>query len=183
LRPYPSLVGLFAVSVFAMHASIYLYVKTGGELQQRIHRWMWRTFFIFLTLYVLVSAVTLTQFPQSTSKYREYPWLGVVVLLNILAIANIPRAIYLGWPRYAFLSSACTIAAFTFLFGMTLYPNLIVSTEGEAYNLTIARAASSDQTLGIMTIFAALGLPFVLGYTLSVYWVFRGKVQIGKSGY
>ena len=38
----------------------------------------------------------------------------------ILAIANIPRAIHLGKPFYAFLSSSSTIAAFTFLFGATL---------------------------------------------------------------
>jgi cytochrome d ubiquinol oxidase subunit II len=49
LRPYPVLVGLFAVATFAMHGSIYLYLKTEGELQQRIHGWMWRTFGLFLT--------------------------------------------------------------------------------------------------------------------------------------
>src|SRR5262249_26975515 len=127
LRPYPVLVGLFAVATFAMHGAIYLYLKTEGELQQRIHRWMWRTFFLFLALYVLVSIFTLTTIPHSTEKYREYPWVWVVLLLNVLAIANIPRAIYTGRPFYAFISSSCTIAAFTFLFGLTLFPNMIVS--------------------------------------------------------
>jgi cytochrome d ubiquinol oxidase subunit II len=56
LRPYPILVGVFAVATFAMHGSIYLYLKTEGPLQQRIHRWMWRTFFLFLTGYIVVSA-------------------------------------------------------------------------------------------------------------------------------
>jgi cytochrome d ubiquinol oxidase subunit II len=182
-RPYPSLVGLFAVSVFAMHGSIFLHMKTEGELQQRVRRWMWRTFFAFLALYILVSILTLTQFPQSTSKYREHPWLLLVVVLNVLAIANIPRAIYLDQPRYAFVSSACTIAAFTFNFGTTLYPNLITSTVSRDFDLTIARAASSDKTLGIMALIALLGMPFVLAYTIGVYWVFRGKVQIGKGGY
>ena len=44
LHPYALLVGLFAVATFAMHGSIYLYLKTEGELQQRIRAWMWRTF-------------------------------------------------------------------------------------------------------------------------------------------
>src|SRR4051794_7508380 len=31
--PYPVMIGLFAVATFAMHGSIYLYLKTEGELQ------------------------------------------------------------------------------------------------------------------------------------------------------
>lgn len=183
LRPYPVLVGCFAVATFAMHGSIYLYLKTEGELQQRIHRWMWRTFGLFLTLYILVTIVTLTNLPRSTAKYEDYPWAWLVVVLNVLAIANIPRAIYQGRPFDAFISSACTIAAFTFLFGLTLAPNLIVSTVDPAYSLTVARAASSHKTLVIMTIVACLGMPFVLSYTITIYWIFRGKVRLDRFSY
>jgi cytochrome d ubiquinol oxidase subunit II len=107
----------------------------------------------------------------------------VVVVLNVLAIANIPRAIHQGRPFDAFISSAFTIAAFTFLFGLTLAPNLIVSTVDPAYSLTVARAASSEKTLTIMTVVACLGMPFVLSYTAVVYWVFRGKVRIDRFSY
>jgi cytochrome d ubiquinol oxidase subunit II len=182
LHPYAVLVGLFAVATFAMHGSIYLSLKTEGDLQRRIHGWMWRTFGLFLTLYMLVTIFTLSTNPRSVDKYHDYPWAWVVVVLNVLAIANIPRAIYLGRPFYAFVSSCCTIAAFTFLFGLTLFPNLIVSTD-PAYSLTVARAASTPRTLAIMTVVAVLGLPFVLTYTVTVYWVFRGKVQVGKFSY
>jgi cytochrome d ubiquinol oxidase subunit II len=189
LTPYAVLVGLFAVATFAMHGSIYLYLKTEGDLQRRIHGWMWTTFGLFLTLYLLVTIFTLATNPRSTEKYADYPWAWAVVVLNVLAIANIPRAISLGKPFYAFVSSSCTIAAFTFLFGLTLFPNLIVSTvpsqdPGVAnYNLTVASAASTDKTLGIMAVVALLGLPFVLAYTVTVYWVFRGKVEVGKFSY
>ncbi len=183
LRPYPILVGLFAVSTFAMHGSIYLYLKTEGELQQRIHRWIWRTFFVFLAFYVLVSIFTLSGTEGALKKYERFPWAVVIPILNVLAIANIPRAIYQGRPFYAFISSSCTIAAFTFLFGLTLFPNLIASSKDPAWSLTIYNAASSDKTLGIMCLIAFLGMPFVLSYTAVVYWVFRGKVQIGKFSY
>jgi cytochrome d ubiquinol oxidase subunit II len=183
LSPYAVLVGLFAVATFAMHGSIYLYLRTEGELQRRIHGWMWRTFGLFLILYMLVTIFTLTAIPRSTAKYQEYPWAWVVVVLNVLAIANIPRAIYQGRPFDAFISSSAAIAAFTFLFGLTLAPNLIVSTVDPAYSLTVARAASSRKTLEIMTIVACLGMPFVLSYTIVIYWVFRGKVRLDRFSY
>src|SRR5436190_10681313 len=55
LNPYSILVGIFAVYTFAMHGSIYLYLKTEGELQRRVHGWMWTTFGLFAIHYVLVS--------------------------------------------------------------------------------------------------------------------------------
>jgi cytochrome d ubiquinol oxidase subunit II len=88
-----------------------------------------------------------------------------------------------GRALYAFFSSAATIAAFTFLFGVALFPNLMASTLGPEKSLTIYNAASSEKTLGIMLIVAILGMPFVISYTAVVYWIFRGKVQLGKFSY
>ena len=180
---YPTTIGLFAVATFAMHGSIYLYLKTEGELQKRVHGWIWTTFTIFLFLYIVSTVFTMTTSRPSIEKFRNYPWVWVVVALNVLAIANIPRAVYLNKPFYAFISSSCTIAAFTFLFGLTLFPNMIVSTVDPAFDLTLARSASSETTLWIMAAVALLGMPFVLTYTATIYWVFRGKVQVGKFSY
>ena len=106
-----------------------------------------------------------------------------MVALNVLAVANIPRAIHKGMPRYAFVSSSATIVALTFLLGMAIFPHLAVSSVDRAYSLTVYNAASSEATLGIMRIIAFLGLPFVLTYTAIVYWVFRGKVKLDDFSY
>lgn len=183
LKPYSIMTGLFAVATFAMHGSIYLYLKTEGETQELARGWMWRTFFVFLAGYVVLSAWTLVAIPTSTANFALHPWLWAVPILNALAIANVPRAIYQGRPLDAFLSSSAAIAAFTFLFGVALFPNLIVSSEAAEYNLTVSRAASSETTLGIMLLMAGLGIPFVLAYTATVYWVFRGKVKLTATSY
>jgi len=183
LTPYPVLVGLFTVAMFAMHGSIYLYLKTTGDLQKRIHGWMWRTFGVFLVLYLLTTIYSLVQIPNATRNFNAHPWVWVVVVLNVLAIANIPRAIYLSRPFYAFISSSASIAAFVFLFGVALYPDLLVSSLNPEWSLNIYNAASSHKTLQIMQIIAFLGMPFVLAYTCVIYWVFRGKVEIGKFSY
>ena len=183
LHPYCLLVGLFAVATFAMHGSIYLYLKTEGELQQRIREWMWRTFGFFLVLYIFTTIFTLVAMPLATHNFAEHPWVWIVVVLNVLAIANIPRAIHLRRAGYAFASSCATIAALTFLFGVALFPHLIYSSLNPEWSLTVYNAASSHKTLAIMATMAAFGLPFVLAYTSVVYWVFRGKVQLGKFSY
>jgi cytochrome d ubiquinol oxidase subunit II len=183
IGPYPALVGLLAVALFAMHGSIYLYLKSEGELQQRVRGWMWRTFGLFLVMYMLTTIYTLATIPRAVKNFEVMPWAWVVVVLNVLAVANIPRAIFQRRPLYAFVSSSCTIAALMFLFGVALFPNLIVSTLDPDWSLTIYTAASSEKTLRIMRNIAFLGMPFVAAYTAVVYWVFRGKVKLGKLSY
>jgi cytochrome d ubiquinol oxidase subunit II len=64
-----------------------------------------------------------------------------------------------------------------------MYPNLVLSNTGAANSLTIHNAASSQKTLGIMLTIALIGVPIVLAYTVSIYWIFRGKVKLGKMSY
>lgn len=176
-HPYPLLVGCLSVSVCALHGAIYLYLKTEGSLQKQIHDRIWSCFGVFLIFYLGTTIATLVHLPQATGNFVQYPWAWLIVALNVLAIANIPRSIFYKKPGQAFLSSSCLILALTFLFGLALFPNLIRSTLKEEWSLTIYNASSSETTLGIMLIVALIGMPMVLSYTTLVYWIFRGKVK------
>ena len=183
VHPYALLIGLLTVALFAMHGSIYLYLKTEGELQERLKGWMWTCFGLFLTLYVFATIVTLVSIPHATQNLQDYPVLWGVVVLNVLAIANIPRAIFHDNAGYAFASSCATIAALVLLFGAALYTNLIVSTLDASYSLTVFNASSSIKTLGIMRTIALLGIPIVIEYTAIIYWTFRGKTKLDQFSY
>ena len=182
LNPFALCVGALAVAGAAMHGSIYLFLKTEGALQQRVRGWMPNTFAAFGVLYVAVSGFALYTQPHLTDNFATLPIAWVIVLLNVLAVANIPRAIHLGRPGYAFFSSSCVIAALTFLAMMAIFPNLVLSTTAHP-SLSIYSAASSEQTLELMGIIAMIGLPLVATYTGIVYWVFRGKVSLGENAY
>jgi cytochrome d ubiquinol oxidase subunit II len=184
LNPYAICVGLLAVTMFAMHGALYLYLKTPeGELHDRLRGWMWHTWGIFLVMYILTTIFTLINVDQAVPNFRNFPWAGLIVVVNVLAIANIPRAIYAGRPGQAFVSSCLTIVALISLFSLALWPNLVTASNAAEHSLTIGRAASSDKTLRIMLIIAIIGLPLVLAYTVAIYWTFRGKVEIGEDSY
>jgi len=183
LGPYPLLVGALTVAQFALHGSIFLHLKTEGDLQRRVHGWMWTSFGFFLVLYVITTIFTMVTVPSAMTNFTRYPWAWGIVVLHVLAVANIPRMIHRGRPGWAFLSSCCSIAALVFLFGAAIYPNLIVSSLDPAFHLTIYNAASSEKTLRIMRLIALVGMPFVLAYTAIVYWLFRGKVKLGQFSY
>jgi cytochrome d ubiquinol oxidase subunit II len=180
---YPLAVGVMTVAMFTMHGAIYLYLKTEGDLQRRAYEWMWRGFGFFLVMYLLVTIMTLVLIPHATRNFQHQPWAWGLVLLNILAIANIPRAISQRRAGYAFFSSSATIAALVCLFGIALYPNLITSRPNVENSLTIYNAASSSKTLAIMTVIALVGMPFVITYTAIVYRTFHGKVRLEEHSY
>jgi len=183
IHPYSLLVGLCTVALFAMHGSIYLVMKTEGALQQQIREWTRSTIISFVLFYITVTMFTLLYVPHMTDTIRANPWLFLVALVNMLAIANIPREIFHGREMRAFLSSCAAVIALLLLFGIGTYPNLIYSNPLPAHSLTIYNAASSHKTLQIMLIIALCGVPMVLAYTGSIYWIFRGKVKLDSHSY
>jgi len=183
LHPYALLVGVTTVALFMMHGAIYVVMKTEGELHKRIRGWINNTIIFFIICYTTTTLATFLYVPSMTTNIREYPWLFVLPVLNMLAIANIPREIHHRRYFRAFLSSCAAVAALLVLFGLDMFPNLILSNPDPGNSLTIYNAASSQKTLGIMGVIALIGMPIVLTYTSVVYWIFRGKVKLTETSY
>lgn len=183
LNPYSILVGITTVALFMMHGAIYSVMKTDGELQTKLRSWVNNSIIFFAICYVTTTMATLIYYPHMVENFRSAPVIFIIALLNMLAIANIPREIFKGREFRAFLSSAVSIAALLLIFAIGIFPNIVYSNPSPENSLTIYNAASSEKTLTIMLIIALIGIPFVLAYTLSIYWIFRGKVKLDEMSY
>ncbi len=183
LNPYSLLVGVTTVALFVMHGAIYLVLKTEGELHDRIRGWVNRTIILFIICYVTTTLATILYVPHMISTLKAHPVFFGFAFLNMLAIANIPREIHHGRDGYAFFSSCASMAALMALFGIGMFPDIVMASNDPANSLTIYNAASSQKTLGIMLWMAMIGVPLVLSYTASIYWVFRGKVKLDRFSY
>ena len=49
--------------------------------------------------------------------------------------------------------------------------------------MTIFNSASTEKTLEFMFYVALIGAPLVLTYTITIYYVFRGKVVLTDESY
>jgi cytochrome d ubiquinol oxidase subunit II len=183
LTPYPLLVGLTTVALFMMHGAIYGVMKTEGELHDKLREWTRRCTIFFVICAVTLTMATLLYVPHMAARLRANPWLFSVALLNMLAIANIPREFHHGRDRQAFLSSCGAIVTLMALFSINIFPYLVFSPQAPEHSLTIYNAASSTRTLGIMLVIAGIGVPAVLAYTVCIYWIFRGKVKLDRLSY
>jgi cytochrome bd ubiquinol oxidase subunit II len=183
LHPYPLLLGITTVALFMMHGAIYALMKTEGPLHDKLRGWINQCIIFFIICYAATTMATLLYVPHMAARMRAQPWLFSLALANMLAIANIPREIHRGQDWRAFLSSCAAMITLMGLFGLEMFPNLVLSNPDQTHSLTIYNAASSAKTLGIMLTIAAIGVPVVMAYTVSIYWIFRGKVKIDQMSY
>jgi len=178
LNPYALITGVTVVALFMMHGATYLIMKTEKRLHTKLRVLARNTSRFFVISYIALTMATLIYLPQTAEKFRLHPYLFSAPLLTILTIINTRRLLEKGIFFKAFLSSSLTSALLLITVTINLFPNIILSTINPAYNITIYNGASSEKSLGIMLIIAAIGVPLVIAYTIYVFWTFRGKVKM-----
>jgi len=183
LSPYSILIGITTVALFMMHGAIYLALKTENELQLKVKSWVNNTIIFFVICFVTATMATLIYYPHMISHFKDQPAFFLVAILNMLAIANIPREIHHGREFRAFLSSSASIALLLVLFAIGIFPNIVLSNPSPENSLNIYNAASSQKTLNIMLIVAIIGMPFVIAYTFIIHKVYKGKVKLDEMSY
>jgi len=183
LNPYALITGVTALALFMMHGSIFLVLKTEGELQQTARGWVRSSIIFFGVMYGLLTMSTLIFAPHMASKIQSNPWFILLPVVTLLLVANVPREISRGKELAAFLSSSGVIASLLALFGLGLFPNLVLSKPEVGNSLTIYNSSSSQASLSTMFIITLIGFPFVVAYTIAIYWVFRGKVNTSALHY
>ena len=183
LNPYSLAMGVLTVVLFALHGSLYLVLKTEGELQARVRRWVAPLGTVFGVCFVGVTLATVFGAPRLVAAFGRLPWLYAVLAAVVAAVVAIPLAAKRGKEFGAFLASATTIAGLMVLFAAGSYPVFVFSNPSPEHSLTAFNAASSPKTLAVMLTIALIGMPLVVGYTAFIYRIFRGKVKLTKASY
>ena len=182
--PYSILIGLLAAALFFMHGAIYILMKTEGVLHDRMRNWVNPAIIGFIMLYAISTMATLIYMPHMTELIKSRPYFFLVGILDMFAIANIPREIHRGNDGRAFICSCANIVCLLALFALGTYPNVVRAiNDPENLSLTIYNSAASETTLLVLLIIAIIGVPLVLSYTFAIYSIFRGKVRLEPTSY
>ncbi|MFI6804618.1 cytochrome d ubiquinol oxidase subunit II [Streptomyces luteogriseus] len=168
LNPYALLGGLVTLSLFTFHGTVFVGLKTVGEIRERARK---------LALRVgLVTALLALVFLLWTQSDRGD---GASLVAMVAAVASLLVALVAaraGREGWAFALSGLTIVATVAMLFLTLFPNVMPSTLNPDWSLTVTNASSSPYTLKIMTWCAGIATPVVLLYQGWTYWVFRKRI-------
>ena len=182
LHPFALWIGATTIVMLALHGSIYLNLKTAGDLQQRVRSNIPWLLGLFVVMGVLTFVFMFLGNYQPIAIYYQF-WPLIFPLVAALASVGVWITVRRGAEFWAFVCSAVLVAFSMFSVAVGLFPNLLISPTNPEYNLTIFNAASQTNTLTILLIIAVIGIPFVLLYTAGVYYIFRGKVRLSPDSY
>ncbi len=183
LNPYSVLIGLVSVAMFIMHGANYMAMKTEGKQKDKMLKWSTTSWVAFIILYVFATAFTFFQASFLFDGMLSDPLFWILFILLIASIIYIPLAPKDEKVYRAFFASAITIASIIGLAAVSLFPRLVPSSINLNYSLTIYNASSTPRTLFTMLVIALIGMPIVIGYTIYIYNIFKGKVVITKDSY
>ncbi|MEV5104306.1 cytochrome d ubiquinol oxidase subunit II [Streptomyces massasporeus] len=168
LNPYALLGGLVTLSLFTFHGTVFVGLKTVGEIRERARKLALRVG--LLTTLLALAFLLWTQSDRGDGASLVAMVVAVASLLVALVAARAGRE---GW---AFALSGLTIVAAVAMLFLTLFPNVMPSTLNPDWSLTVTNASSSPYTLKIMTWCAGIATPVVLLYQGWTYWVFRKRI-------
>jgi cytochrome d ubiquinol oxidase subunit II len=178
----PLLIGVTGVVMMVLQGALYLNMKTEGDLQKRAIKWSMTSYKLFIAVLVLttvmVPVLTENNFQIFISRWGSYP----VILAIVVALAVIPS--FVKKERYfgAFIASSTIIASMFMIVALTIYPNLVVASNGD-FSMAINEISASEYSLKAMLIVALVGMPIVIGYTFYIYRIFKGKVVLDEDSY
>jgi len=171
LNPYALVVGLVGLSMFAVHGALYLAIKTGGETQLKARAWAAKAWWAYAPLFVVAAGWTAHGYLRGGVALPQT--LGAAAMLAIGLIRIFNRQ---GRDLPAFFASCAGIALVMLSVVAVLFPNLVIASNDASLSLTIFNASSSFRTLGVMLVIALIGMPVVIGYTVFIHRIFKGKV-------
>jgi cytochrome d ubiquinol oxidase subunit II len=170
------MVGASLCGGYVLLGATWLILKTEGPLQRKAVKWAWWGLIWVALGVALVSLGTPLVSATVRDKWFDFPrTLGLMVLPAATVAAGLwlwlssrrvpnPRA---DWQPYA-----AAVAIFTLAFiglAYSLFPYVVID------RLTIWDAATHPSGLKALAIGAFIVMPFIAGYTLLSYRIFRGK--------
>lgn len=202
LNPFGLLAGVVSLSMLLMHGSVYLQIRTEGEIAARARRVTTIAGAAFILTFVLagiwimngtdgyrivsmlpanVASTPLDKVVEKSAgawlnNYHSYPLLWLAPCLSIVGALLAITASSAKKTIAAFIASSTMLTGVIFTAGIAMFPFVMPSSSDPRSSLTLWDAVSSHMTLQIMFWVVLFFLPVVLAYTSWVYRILRGKI-------
>jgi cytochrome d ubiquinol oxidase subunit II len=178
LTPFALLCGLGVAFGYALLGATWLVMKTSGNLAKRSRKQAEWLLYSTLAFMAAVSLWTPLAFPQIAERWFSLPnfyFLWPVPTVTALIAGGCWWWLRSGSDRPPFFAAIALFLLGYLGLVISVFPYLVPR------SMTIWQAASSTDSQTFMLAGTIFMLPVVIGYTVLVYWLFRGKVREGEG--
>ena len=180
---YTILTGVIALVTLTAHGSLYIAVKTEGDLNRRarlVAQWAW-PLQLLLTVAGLIATVSIR--PGVLDNYKHHAIGFVIPVIVFGSLAVMMHAMLKRAEKIAFVASAAYIVGMLVGAAFALYPVVLPASTDPARNLTIYNTAAGEHGLAVGFTWWILGMVLALTYFTVLFRMFRGKVKLEDGGY
>jgi cytochrome d ubiquinol oxidase subunit II len=165
--------GLTVTLLCLLHGLNFLSLKTEAEIRKRAAALAKKL--VLAILGVLVVFVGLSVYFTDIFTARPF---AEPVLIVVIVVAYGLAYYFIASKRegLSFTMSGLGLALTISAIFIGFFPRVMISSIKKTYDLTVYNASSGFYSLKVMTIVAVTILPFVLGYTIWSYYIFRKRV-------
>lgn len=174
---YTVIGGLVALIALAVHGALYLVIKTSGEVEQRARASVSSLWPVLLLITIASLVATIFVRPTALANYRSLPLLFAIPALVIASLAGVRYFTNKQQALKAFLSSCLYLVVMLVGAAAGLYPTVLPSSMDKAHDITVTKALSGPHTLHVGLVWWSFGMLLALGYFITSYRLFRGKVS------
>ena len=176
--PFPLFTGVALLGGYALLGSTWLIMKIDGPLAEDARGWAKKLLPAVLVIMAIVSLWTPLAFERIADRWFAWP--------NILYLSPVPVATALtAWGCWHGLNTGREVMPFLCAIGLFLLGFVGLAISNVPYlvppSITIWDAAAVPQSQIFTLIGVLIMLPVILGYTVFVYWTFRGKMREGEG--
>jgi cytochrome d ubiquinol oxidase subunit II len=176
--PFTLMCGFGLIAGYALIGACWLQLKTSGEIEHR-GKQLAGVFLIALFAFIaLVSVWTPLEFERVAERWFSWPNLAYLAPVPIVTLAltlGCWHGIRAPRPPLAFF---CAVGLFVMaLLGILIstFPYIVPP------HLTLWDATAAHESQVFLLAGTAVLLPVILGYTVFVYYTFRGKIKAGEG--
>jgi cytochrome bd ubiquinol oxidase subunit II len=183
--PYAVLTALGLVAGYALLGAGWLMIKTSDELHGDARRWAKMAAIAVAVLLAAVSVATLVVEPHVAARWgwtgsgfqiARFARLAPIPLLGAAGLAILAMGLLRGAHAWPFVGAVVVFLSGYLGLAASFFPYVA------PYSLTYIDAANDPGALALLLGGLVLILPVILGYTVWVYWLFRGKTS-ADAGY
>ncbi len=181
---YTVLTGVIALVTLTAHGSLYVAVKTDGDLNQRTRGIALRAWPVQVLLTIVGLVATCYVQPTVLDNYKHHAAGFLIPVVVFGSLGVMIYAIRKGQDKLAFVGSALYIVGMLVGAAFALYPVVLpASTDPAHRSLTIYNTAAGRHGLTVGLTWWVLGMVLALGYFTLLFRMFRGKVRLEGEGY
>ncbi len=173
LRPVPLMFGFTGLAAVLLQGATWAVLKTEGEVQKRAFKAAGILTGINAVMAVIAFSMLAALFPRLSGNALFY----LAVVITFAGLAGLFFSVRRKNDTVPFWLSSLSFTGLFLAAGSAQFPNLITASNDPNLSLTIYNSSTGLYTLQVMAVIALVGMPIVIGYTIFVYRLFKGKAK------